>query len=129
MRRISFYDGPRNKQDILHIETDGAIVNIQVGLHDTDGRQVTSVRISPDDASRGGDGNGRIWVRDGSRIVRLHEGEDILPAPAVVTMSAGKLADALAEVDRQRKPANGPGSGYVAALEALAMAVRAEIPS
>lgn len=44
-------------------------------------------------------------------------------------VSAGKLADALAEVDRQRKPANGPGSGYVAALEALAMAVRAEIPS
>jgi hypothetical protein len=81
MRRISFFDRPRNKQDILHVETDGAVVNIQVGLHDREGRQVTSIRVSPDDASRGGDGNGRTRVRDGSRIVRLHEGEDALPAP------------------------------------------------
>ncbi len=82
MRRISFYHGKRNKQDILHIETDGCIVNIQVGLHDVDGRQVTSVRISPDDKTRGGDGQGRMWVQDGSRIVRLLPGETKLPMHA-----------------------------------------------
>jgi hypothetical protein len=81
MRPVNFFDGPRNKQKILHVETDGCTVNIQVGLHDAAGRLVTSVLVSPDDASRGGDGDGHVWVQDGSRIVRLHEGETALPEP------------------------------------------------
>lgn len=80
MKRIPFYAGRNRSGNLLHIETDGCVVNIHVGLSDADGRDVTSVRVSPDDASRGGDGNGRIWVRDGSRIVRLHPGETALPA-------------------------------------------------
>lgn len=80
MKRISFYADTNRSGNLLHIETDGCIVNIQVGLHDADGRQVTSVRIIPDDESRGGDGEGRIWQHvDGSRVVRLHEGEAKAP--------------------------------------------------
>jgi hypothetical protein len=82
MKRISYYAKRNRTGNLLHIETDGCIVNIQVGLHDVDGRQVTSVRISPDDKSRGGDENGRIWVQDGSRIVQLLPGETRLPVHA-----------------------------------------------
>jgi hypothetical protein len=82
MKRMSFYAKGNRSGNLLHIETDGCIVNIQVGLHDVDGRQVTSVRISPDDESRGGDGQGRIWVQDGSRIVQLLDGETRLPVHA-----------------------------------------------
>jgi hypothetical protein len=75
MTRISFYARGNRSGNLLHIETDGCIVNIQVGLHDTDGRQVTSVRVSPDNyAERGG-----RWVQDGSRVVQLLDGETRLP--------------------------------------------------
>lgn len=79
MKRVSFYDGPRNKNKILHVETDGCIVNIHVGLTDADGHKVTAVKVIPDDESRGGDGEGRMWHRDGDRIIRDHIAE--IPAP------------------------------------------------
>ena len=82
MKRISFYHKTNRSGNLLHIETDGCIVNIQVGLHDVDGRQVTRITISPDDNLRGGDGEGRVWVRDDSRIVRLLDGETRLPIHA-----------------------------------------------
>ena len=82
MKRISFYAKGNLSQDLLHIETDGATVNIRVNCRDADGRLVTVIGISPDDASAGGDGQGRIWVQDGSRIVRLHEGETRLSVHA-----------------------------------------------
>lgn len=76
MKRIIFYAKQNRSGNLLHIETDGCIVNIQVGLTDRHGHQVTSVRIIPDDESRGGDGEGRIWRQvDASRIVRLTEDE------------------------------------------------------
>ena len=75
MKRITFYAGQNRSGNLLHIETDGCIVNIRVGLTDADGRQVTSVRVSPDNyAERGG-----RWVQDGSRIVQLLDGETRLP--------------------------------------------------
>ena len=80
MRRLSFYADTNRSGNLLHIETDGAVINVHVGLHDGQGRQVTRVSVLPDDDSRGGDGEGRIWVRDGDRVVRLHEGETGLPA-------------------------------------------------
>jgi hypothetical protein len=76
MRRESFYAGRNRSGDLLHIETDGCIINIEVGLHDRDGRQVTSVRVSPD----GDTGTGCIWVQEGSRVVQLLPGETRLPA-------------------------------------------------
>jgi hypothetical protein len=46
MKRISHFKTARIK--LLHIETEGAIVNIQVGLHDHEGNEVTSIEIRPD---------------------------------------------------------------------------------
>lgn len=57
-------------REAMHIEVDGAVVNITVGLTDEYGRRVTSVMINPDDESRGGDGEGRMWFRRGARIIR-----------------------------------------------------------
>jgi hypothetical protein len=86
VKRISFYAGRNRSGNQLHIETDGAIVNVRVGLHDTDGRRVTSVQVSPDNyAERGGH-----WVLDGSRVVQLLDGETQLPEPTVVTVGWGQ---------------------------------------
>ena len=68
MRRIGFTRRNRSG-NLLHIETEGGIVNIQVGLTDTEGHPVTSVRIIPDDETRGGDGDGLYWKQDGSRLI------------------------------------------------------------
>lgn len=62
MKTVRHYSTARDK--MLHIETEGCIVNIQVGLTDNEGRAVTSVTILPDDESRGGDGEQRIWRVD-----------------------------------------------------------------
>lgn len=72
-----FYAGKSGKTKTFHIETDGAIVNITVGLADREGHLITRVDVTPDDASRGGDGNGRMWVRPegDARIIRLHDWE------------------------------------------------------
>lgn len=70
MKRISFYAKRNRSGNLLHIETDGCIVNIRVGLHDVEGREVTSVQVIPDQTTDA------TWVRDGARVIRLHEGED-----------------------------------------------------
>lgn len=74
MRTIRFFENNRSDNK-LHIELPGCIVNITIGLTDRLGRAVTSIRISPDDESRGGDGNGYYWRQvDASRVIR-----DLLP--------------------------------------------------
>lgn len=77
MKSIRHSADARDK--LLHIETEGCVVNIRVGLSDSDGRQVTSVEIIPDDELRGGDGEARIWHLDGkvnNRLIRqVKEGE------------------------------------------------------
>ena len=102
MKRISFYAKGNRSGNLLHIETDGCIVNIQVGLHDTDGRQVTSVRVSPDSYAEPG---GR-WVVDGSRVVQLRDGETRLPPdpdpddpPVPLAERDPALAEAILEPD------------------------------
>ena len=47
MRKISFTTNNRS-DNLLHIETDLAIINIRVGLHDVDGNQVEAIEIIPD---------------------------------------------------------------------------------
>lgn len=68
MKRIHHFNTARDK--LLHIETEGAIVNIRVGLQDSDGREVTSVEILPD-SSEGwvttGDINNRIYQPAGNQ--------------------------------------------------------------
>lgn len=71
MKTIQFYAATNRSDNLLHIETDGCIVNIRVGLTDAQGRKVTAVTILPEDESRGGDGEGRIWhLVDGVRVVQ-----------------------------------------------------------
>lgn len=70
-RRIPFdrgHHGPRS----LIIEADGALVTVTVGLADEHGRHVTRVTMSPDDASRGGDGQGYLWFQPpgDARVIR-----------------------------------------------------------
>jgi hypothetical protein len=71
MKRIHFYADTNRSDNLLHIETDGGIVNIHVGLHDSDGHAVTAIQVIPDDQSRGGDGNGNWWTRIGDRLVKM----------------------------------------------------------
>lgn len=74
MKRVSFYAKTNRSDNLLHIETDGGIINIRVGLTDEQGRQVTTISISPDDETRGGDGSGGYWHRDGDRLIRQGRG-------------------------------------------------------
>lgn len=74
-RRFS-YEGPRT----MRVVTDGLAVDVTVGHEDHDGRWVTRVDFLIDDGVTGlPDPAGRVWVRDGARFVRLHEGETSLP--------------------------------------------------
>lgn len=83
MKTIRHYANPSTRltsENLLHIETEGCVVNIHVGLTDAQGRRVTAISISPDDEARGGDGQGFMWhVADdagkyGARIVRQEQG-------------------------------------------------------
>jgi hypothetical protein len=71
VKRITHSANARDK--LLHIETDGCIVNIRVGLTDSEGRRVTSVEILPEDETRAPDLDGHYWHLDGhvnSRVIR-----------------------------------------------------------
>jgi hypothetical protein len=59
---------------------------------------------------------------DGTLLVEVYRTD---PTVIVSTARDAAVADALAEVDRQRKPLSGSASLYMVALEALATAVRA----
>jgi hypothetical protein len=59
-KRATFHSHGRGMKT-FHIEADGCIVNIMVGLVDSQGRRVTRVDVLPDDETRGGDGLGGIW--------------------------------------------------------------------
>lgn len=62
-QRVSFFQEDAHAEPkTLHIETEGAVVNITVGLTDDEGRTVTRIAANVDDESRGGDGQGRIWT-------------------------------------------------------------------
>ena len=41
MKRINHYNTARDK--LLHIETEGGIINITTGLHNTEGQEVVSI--------------------------------------------------------------------------------------
>lgn len=75
-RRATFYARKSGAPKMFHLEVDGAVVNITVGLRDDEGRQVTRVDVLPDDERRGGDGFGYVWHQDGPRIIRQHPKEN-----------------------------------------------------
>jgi len=47
MKTVRHFATARDK--LLHIETEGCIVNIRLGLHNIQGEEVTSVEILPDE--------------------------------------------------------------------------------
>lgn len=55
MRRINFTN-PR-KEDVLHIEAPGCVVNVRIGLTTEDGRRATAVEVLAD----GYAGTGNQW--------------------------------------------------------------------
>ena len=59
MRRISFYNNNRSN-NVLHIETEGCIVNIQVGLTNIKQQKITSIEILPDKY------RDNKWILDGT---------------------------------------------------------------
>lgn len=61
METVNFYAKGRRSGETLHIETDGAIVNLRVGLRDRYGHQVTRVDVSPMDESRSPEPDGSYW--------------------------------------------------------------------
>lgn len=122
MQRIGFYAGRNRSDDLLHVETDGCIVNIRVGLTDNEGRQVTNVTVLPDDETRGGDGEGRIWRQDGARIIRLHEDET--DADAAWPPVAGSGDPGYDEAAQQALEADGPAIPDRLALDDIAEMLR-----
>jgi hypothetical protein len=59
--------GYTGRPEVLHVETEGAIVNIRIGLYDQGGRPVTSVEILADPS----------WELDGhvsNRIIGPRQG-------------------------------------------------------
>ena len=49
MKRIEFYNTNRSN-NLLHIETEGCIINIRVNLQNDEGHSVTHVEILKDDS-------------------------------------------------------------------------------
>lgn len=45
MKRVSHYNTAKDK--LLHIETDGCVINIQIGLHNSEEEEVISISIYP----------------------------------------------------------------------------------
>lgn len=84
------------KDPVLHIETEGAIVNIRTGLGDSEGRKVTAVEVLADDASRGGN-----WHLDGSVNTRLIQVDPANPltVKTVVQQFAELLDAGLSQAD------------------------------
>jgi hypothetical protein len=83
-----------SRDRVLHIETDGAIVNIEVGLSDARGNRVTRVDVMAD---RTPDADGYMWDHVDSRIVRRAEpGTDATPHGGMLLALSAAEADYLA---------------------------------
>lgn len=70
MKSMTFHAAGNRSGNLLHIETDGGIVNIRVGLTDAHGRAVTSVEIIRDNYAE----EGGVWDLDGhtnNRLIQL----------------------------------------------------------
>lgn len=68
MKSVVFTSSKRNKNDTLHIETDGCIVNIRIGLNKDDGRKCTVIEVLPDQYK------GEEWdLEVGSQFTRIVE--------------------------------------------------------
>ncbi len=55
----------RGKSTILHIEARGCLINVREHLHNSEGEEVTSVEVIPDNYSED------RWTLDGSQTTRV----------------------------------------------------------
>lgn len=72
MKTVRHFGSARDK--ILHVETDGGIVNIQIGLSDSQGRSVTSVSVVPDAYAEQG-GTWDLAGLSNTRLIQRAAGE------------------------------------------------------
>jgi hypothetical protein len=93
VKRVQHHPTTRgdSRDNLLHVETDGCIVNIRVGLTDTQGRRVTSVEVIPDNYA------GEEWHLDGTENNRVVEGPSRKPA---IRVNNANLAAACDRCDR-----------------------------
>lgn len=69
MKTISFYDSPRRRDNILHVETSLGIINIHVGLVDSEGRRVEHIEIIPNNYA----GEPKVATDQDIRNIRMVE--------------------------------------------------------
>lgn len=68
MKSIVFTSSRGRKNTLLHVETDGCIVNIKIGLSKDDGRKCTVIEVLPDQYK------GEEWdLEAGSTFTRIVE--------------------------------------------------------
>jgi hypothetical protein len=68
-----FMDGP---DKLLHIEAEGCVVHITVGLHDMSGELYTSVEVTPAQPAD----DGAIWAAEGPTAMLVRRrGQQVLP--------------------------------------------------
>lgn len=66
----------------LHVEMDGATVDLTVGLTDHQDRPVSRVDVALEDGTRGGDRHGNVWQRDGARLICVGKYDPTVAAEA-----------------------------------------------
>lgn len=102
----------RSKDKMLHIETEGGIVNIKVGLTDRENRPVTSIEVIPDLYV------GENWHRDGygnTRLIRQYPEDKPIPEP---TLTAAVLTEPQQETVRFFQGYNVPAQWFVGVRQA-----------
>jgi hypothetical protein len=79
---------------LLHIETEGCVVNVTIGLHDMSGRRFTAVEVVSEEP----DGDGSVWSVSGSGTVIVRRvGHQVLAGDAVPQHDAATGVDLLAD--------------------------------
>ena len=71
MKRVSLSSKGRGPKQ-LHIEADGCIINIQVGLHDSDGNAITHVSVAAQGDTY--QGEPEWWIAPGTNVARTGVG-------------------------------------------------------
>jgi hypothetical protein len=68
---------------LLHIETEGCVVNVTIGLHDMAGRRFTSVEVVSEEP----DADGAVWTVQGAgTVIVRREGRQVLAGDAQVAI-------------------------------------------
>jgi hypothetical protein len=76
--RVVHHDEPEVHK-LLHVETEGCVVNITIGVHDVHGRRFTAVEVVSEEP----DADGAVWEVQGPGTVIVRcEGRQVLTGDA-----------------------------------------------